>query len=171
MTDEYRKKLRQYYIQCFIMEGSKLILFSVIFSRLQLTKEYLFALFFLILLRTNGGGLHCKRYISCFLLSLSILALNIHLATHFSLHILCSLLCLCSCLSLCITLVPITSKKRPKPSLHVRKRCKLRTGILIFIFSTLYFLLPANLFLSTGFWAILLHTIQLLIAKITERRE
>ena len=171
MTDEYRKKLKTYYFKCFLMEGSKILLFSILFAILHLTKEYLIALFFLIGLRTNGGGLHCKKYSSCFLLSLGILALNIHLANVIYFPTTVSLICLLICLCLCVALVPITSKNRPKASAEVIKRSKFRTGLFITTFSILYYMFPSNIFLSSGFWAIILHTIQLLIAKILERRD
>ena len=49
--EAYKKKLRKYYLTCFLMEGSKIVLFFIIFTLSGFMKDYIAALFFLMLLR------------------------------------------------------------------------------------------------------------------------
>ena len=66
---EYEKKMNEYYLKCFLLEFSKICIFFIFFSLLGLIPEYLIALLSLMLLRSNGGGLHYKHYISCLAVS------------------------------------------------------------------------------------------------------
>ena len=63
---EYQKQLAKYLFQCIFSEGSKILIFSILFFTWGLFPEFLTALILLILLRTNGGGIHCKHFIKLF---------------------------------------------------------------------------------------------------------
>ncbi len=57
----------QYTWKTFASEISKLLLMGLLF-RNDLGK-YIFSVTIMLLLRTSTGGLHCKKYITCFLVS------------------------------------------------------------------------------------------------------
>lgn len=79
---DYEKKMNEYYLKCFLLEFSKICIFFIFFSLLGLIPEYLIALLSLMLLRSNGGGLHYKHYISCLSVSFLFLCGSITLATY-----------------------------------------------------------------------------------------
>lgn len=163
---EYQKKLVKYLIQCILSEGSKIVIFAFIFYGLHLFKEYVTSLFLLILLRTNGGGIHFQHYTSCFAVSFLMLlgsilsAIYIHLA--YPIMTIGTLLCLVTG----YLLVPITSTNRPPASSAAIKRSKLCTSLIIFVSFLLICRFPETLYIKVIFWTILLHIIQLLAAKI-----
>lgn len=170
LTPEYKLRLKNYYKKCIISEGSKLILFSLIFDLLSLFKEYLIALLILLVLRTNGGGLHCKKYRSCFLLSFSMILGNIVLAHYFAptLKVLCIVLLIC--LPVMMVLVPITSAYRPNLSTKIVKKSKIITFIFILFFILCSCTIAPDILRNIGFWTIIMHTGQLILAQIINTR-
>ncbi len=57
----------------FLSEFSKLLIMGIFFRK-QLS-VYLFAIVVMVLLRTATGGIHCRKYVSCFLVTFSYLFL------------------------------------------------------------------------------------------------
>lgn len=160
----YEKKLREYYWKCFISEFSKVLIFLIIFMSLQLTNEYFVALLFLMILRNNGGGLHFNHYISCLVVSFFFLCSSIFLAM--GLHPTRTTLCICTILGGLIGhhLVPITSNNRPPATTTQITKSKRNTTIVIFIIIILILTCPLNTYLYIGFWTVVLHIVQLLVA-------
>lgn len=161
---EYEKELQEYYWKCFISEFSKIIIFLLIFIFLNLTKEYIAALLYLMLLRNNGGGLHCKHYVSCLLVSFTFLFGSILLAMYVTppqIFIYISIL-----LSALIGyhLVPITSTNRPAATFEQVKKSKRTTTVIILLFFILLCICPHNTYIYIGYWTIILHIFQLIIA-------
>jgi len=170
LTPEYKLRLKNYYKKCIISEGSKLIIFSLIFYSLSLFKEYLIALFLLLVLRTNGGGLHCKKYRSCFLLSFFMILGNIVFAHYFAPTLIVFCIILLICLPIMMVLVPITSAYRPKPSTRIVKKSKIITFIFTLFFMLYSCTIAPKIVRNIGFWTIIMHTGQLIFAKITKTR-
>lgn len=163
---ERARKLKEYYWKCFLSEFSKVCIFLIIFIFLDLTTEYIFALLYLMLLRSNGGGLHFKHYTSCLLVSFSFIYSSILLALHTSPTFFCMLLSLLLCALLGYSLVPVTSSNRPKATLAQTKKCKRNTILLILTFILLICFCPHNTYLYIGYWTIILHILQLAISRI-----
>ena len=69
---------------------------------------------------------------------------------------------------------PIASPFRPSPNSVLLKSCRNLGFIIIFtyiLFVSIFQNIEAlELYIQVGFWTILLHTIQLIIAKITRKR-
>lgn len=159
----YENKLREYYWKCFISEFSKVFIFLIIFSLLGLLPEYLIALLSLVPLRNHGGGLHCKHYLSCLLVSFSFLSASIVLATYLvppKPFIFISTL-LCAVIGYC--LVPITSNSRPPATFEQRKKSKRNTAIIILLFFLLLCICAHNTYLYICYWTVILHIFQLII--------
>ena len=71
---DYQIAQLQYVWKTLASEISKLLIMGIIFSdRLGI---YAVAVTIMVLLRTATGGLHCKKYISCFLVSFSYMFLS-----------------------------------------------------------------------------------------------
>lgn len=162
---QYKKEMKQYCLVCLWMEGSKVILFLLIFGILNLVPEYLMALFILMLMRNNGGGIHCKHYISCFAVSLLVLIASIFIPKYINISTNIMIVLLIVCAFLGHTLVPIVSENRPAPTDQLIVRCKRTTFIIILLYCLLVCICPKNLYLDIGSWTIFIHIFQLLIAK------
>ncbi len=170
MSDEYKKQLVKYFFQCILSEASKILLFSIIFIRLHLFKEFLFALVLLIFLRTNGGGLHFKHYCSCFIVSFFVLFGSIVLALKLPFTNLTAGITLLICIILGYLYVPIVSSNRPPASEQLIKKSKRSTTLILSVYFLLICIVPINQYLSTGVWIIIIHICQLLLAKFLKRR-
>ncbi len=165
-NSKYKKKLLKYLYQCILSEGSKIIIFSIISLKLNIFPEFLVALFMLMLLRTNGGGIHCKHYASCFILSFAMLFGCIFLANLISLPILYMRIITLFCIPVGYFSVPITSTNRPAASNSLIRKCKRNTLLILSAFFILICISPNNLYYRIGFWTIIMHIIQLLVALI-----
>lgn len=163
---EREKKLNAYYWKCFLSEFSKMCIFLVIFLLLDLTREYFFALLYLMVLRNNGGGLHCKHYISCLLVSFAFLYSSILLAIHITpaKPFACISVLLCTLLG--YLFVPVTSSNRPPATPVQITKCKRNTTIIMLLFFVLICLCHYTTYLLIGYWTIILHILQLIIAHI-----
>lgn len=162
----YEKKILKYLAQCFLSEGSKILIFSLLFLKLELFPEFLTALLLLMVLRMNGGGIHCKHYLSCFLLSLVVLAGSIFLAGNISVPTVFMQFAALAYVPAGALLVPAVSVHRPKPSKALIQRCKRNTVVILSMYFLLVCFAPINLYLQIGFWVISFHIVQLFAAKI-----
>ncbi len=166
---DYEKQLRKYYFLCFISEFSKIIIFLLVFMAAGLTKEYFAALFALMVLRNNGGGLHFKHYISCLIVSFSFLCGSILLALFVTPPqiIVCAGILFCIPVGYCFA--PITSSNRPAATPEQIKKSKRNTSIILSLFFILCCICPPNTWLYIGFWTVILHIAQLGIAYAARR--
>lgn len=162
----YQKKLQIYMIKALFCEVSKIIIFLLVFMRLNLTKEYFAALIALMLLRNHGGGLHFKHYISCLFVSFLFLYASIQLAYLCQPDRIIMALCTLVCALAGWLLVPITSTSRPPATEQQKKHSKRNTLILILAFCFAICICPLIPYLYIGFWTIILHIFQLVIAHM-----
>ena len=146
-------------------EFSKICIFLIIFIFLDLTTEYIFSLLYLMLLRNNGGGLHCKHYISCLLVSFTFIYVSIFLAIYITVPKPLTYISIVLCMLFGYYLVPITSNNRPAATPLQIKRCKQNTVSIIILFFILICLCPHSTYIYIGYWTIILHILQLLIAQ------
>jgi accessory gene regulator B len=165
---ERERKLNEYYWKCFYSEFSKICIFLIIFILLDLTTEYIFALLYLMVLRNNGGGLHCNSYISCLLVSFTFLYSSIILAIHITptKSVACTSILFCALLV--YFLVPATSNNRPAPTHEQIIKCKRNSIIIILIFFITICTCPFNIYVRIGYWTVILHILQLIIAHIAK---
>lgn len=168
---QYKAAIKQYLLQCLFMEGSKIILFFIIFSSFGVTVQYITALVVLMMVRCNGGGLHCKHYISCFLLSLFVLYSCIYCGMYLPIHKFVAIPILVACSLLGYLSVPIVSSNRPEPDDTLIQKSKKRTVSSILIYCLLICICPYNQYLNIGTWTIIIHILQLLFAKFLQRRD
>ena len=167
---EYKAALKKYWLTCFFMEGSKILLFLIIFSCLNMTKPFLFALLILMLVRCNGGGLHCEHYWSCFFLSFTVLVSCIFCGTFIYMPKYIAIIILLISSIIGYQLVPIVSKNRPEPDKNQITKSKLRTVISILLYCFLICISPYNQYINIGTWTIIIHILQLILAKIIQGR-
>ena len=145
---------------------SKIVLFLVFFSFMGKTSVFLFDMLLLILLRSNQGGLHLKHYMTCLLFSFGTLLGAIYLMP--SLLVLPKPVMLFSLL-LCIMadyfIGPIRSEQCRMEDTSFFKYLQFNAFVVVFVYLVVLYLFPVNYLLTTGFWIIVFHSLQLAMAK------
>lgn len=131
-------------------------------------------LFLLAILRSNHGGIHLKHYWSCFALSFAVLIFSFTMPTIITLQKPAMLAVLLLCMLINYLVGPLRSKQCHIKDTSIFKRNQIRTFAIVFVYLIFLFLLPVSYTLATGFWIIIAHSAQLIIAKcmqyFTERR-
>ncbi len=174
MSDEMNLSLvEQKYIifkfKCIIYDISKFIILSLFFYLFGMFKEFLFASMISAPLRIYSGGLHFRNYLSCFLFSFGYFLLLICCLSTIQLpfYLTTLLIILCSIINFCLS--PIQSASRPPLPVAELQRAKQKT-VLISLYCMLIILLFYETPLaSVGYWTILLHSMQLIIAKLMKK--
>lgn len=152
-----------------LSEISKLILMGLLFYRHL--SAFFFALFIMLFLRSSTGGLHFYTYISCLLTSILYLWLAIIALPKLYLSSYIKNLLLLAAILICYFVGPVVSKYRPLPSPQHFRRCRNISCCFMFLFSLLLYIMPDNPYMITGFWIIILHSLQLFAAKIRMKGE
>lgn len=171
---DYEMAIIKYSITAMLSEISKLIILGIVFTIIGKFDLFLASSALLVLLRINGGGYHCKHYITCLLLTgcvsggAVIFLPQIYIPYNFII-----LIALTICLFITYYIGPIPSPFRPTPEGQLIKQCNNKSFLIIFCFIILVSIFKANSmirpYLIVGFWTIILHTLQLIFAKILKK--
>lgn len=145
-------------------EFSKLIIMGIIFR--NILGIYIFAVAVMLLLRFSTGGLHCNSYISCFLVSLTYMFLSLIVLPVIPINKLLQMVLLFACILTNYYIGPVTSKFRRPLSEKVIHRSRGQAFVIIFFYLALAYITPENPYITAGFWVIILHTTQLVAAKL-----
>lgn len=150
-------------------ESSKLLLMGIIFRK-ELGM-YLFAVTIMMLLRTSTGGLHCKKYISCFLVSFTYMFLSLMVLPNIPINKVFQLILLFLCMFCNYYIGPVTSTVHAALKESLVKRVRIQAFLVIFFYLTLTYIVPENPYMVVGMWVIILHTLQLVTARIIKKGE
>lgn len=150
-------------------ETSKILIMGIMFYKHL--PIYFFALFIMIILRCNTGGMHFYTYIGCLITSTLFLLLGIMVLPNISVPLNVKLLLLLLCTITCYQIGPIPSKYRPAYSKQFIHKRKLSVSFFICIYTLILYIIPESPYLIVGFWIIILHTLQLIIAKYTRKED
>lgn len=148
-------------------ELSKIIIMSIFF------RNHLSILFFLLfvmcLLRTFSGGLHFYTYYRCLVASTLYIGIIIFVFSKIELPLYVQLLLLITCIIVCYVIGPVLSKYRtnfPKKQLYFSRNI---TCLIIFLYTIILYIIPENPYFIAGTWMIILHSLQLIVAKIIKK--
>lgn len=145
-------------------EVSKLLIMGFLF-REQLGL-YIFAMAVMLLLRTSTGGIHCRKYISCLLVSITYVFLSLYVMPMIPINKLMQMILLFVCILCNYYIGPVTAAvRRSLPEKTVR-RVRIQAFVIIFFYLTLTYIMSESPYITVGFWIIILHTLQLIVAKI-----
>lgn len=164
---DYQIAQLAYLAKTFISEFSKLLIMGFFF-REQLG-IYLFAVVVLILLRTATGGIHCRKYISCFLVSFIYMFLALIVLPDIPINKVFQLVLLFICMLCNYYIGPVTSPVHEALEDSLVKRVKIQAFLVIFFYLTLTYIIPESTCVSAGFWIIILHTLQLIAARLIKK--
>lgn len=150
-------------------EISKILIMGIIFHK-QLPL-YIFALSIMLFLRTSTGGLHFYTYAGCLVTSIIYIWLAIDVLPQITVVKYVQISALLICILLCNRIGPVTSKYRPSSCQNHFTKCKKFITLFIFIYTLILYIIPENEYLYVGFWVIILHSLQLFVAKIRKKGE
>ena len=154
----------KYLVLSFLSEASKLLILSFLFHRK--IGIFIFSVLVLFFLRSTTGGMHCKRYWSCFLVSFGYLLLCIEVLPMIALPKSVMMIILLICSGVTYYIGPVISKERPQPTSQKRHRLKMQTFVVIFCYMIVLYILPESSYIISGFWIVVLHAIQLSFAEL-----
>ena len=169
---DYEISLIRYALTALFYDFSKLIVFGIFYYYTDRFIPYLFALLPLVLLRNQNGGIHFKKYWTCFLFTFGYLELCIGIlpwfipVSQFAMHV---ILLLCAVVNWLIGPNPLT--RNTDIDAAFIKKSKLCTLLVIIGFETLLVFYPANEYLVVSFWTVISHTFQIVIAKLLKGRD
>lgn len=146
-------------------EVSKILIMGLLFhGQLPL---YIFALFVMFFLRSFMGGLHFYTYLQCLLGSALYLGLSIYVLPNISIQLYLQIILLLLSILICNRIGPLTSKYRPESCKRHFTKYKRLVITFILLYTLILYIMPRNNpYLCVGFWVIMLHSLQLIIAKI-----
>ena len=150
-----------------VSEFSKLLIMGILFRK-ELGM-YLFAVSVMLLLRTATGGIHCKKYISCLLVSFSYIFLSLMVLPNIPINKVFQLILLFICMLCNYYIGPVTSSVHAPLSEGLVKRVRLQAFLVIFFYLTFTFIVPENPYTIAGTWVIILHTLQLAAARVLKK--
>lgn len=157
----------RYLVLSFLSETSKLLMLGLLFHKK--IGIFLFSVLVLFLLRTSTGGMHCKRYWSCFAMSFSYLFLCINVLPMIELPKSAMLVVLLICCVVTYYIGPVVSVNRPQPTSEQCQKRKIQVFMVIFFYMIFMYILPENSYVISGFWIVVLHAVQLSFAELKAR--
>ncbi len=171
---DYQIKLLRFSFTGILYDVSKTLIFAVYFTAVGKLPEFLFAMVPLIILRTKSGGIHFKKYWTCFLFSFLYLGLVIHVLPNVALHPLAVYPVLLVCAVTDYLVGPNTLKAKVTAQDAILRdaqenrirRAKIECFQVVLIVAVLMFLFPENRYLIVSFWTVAVHAVQLVITKI-----
>ncbi|MBE5954201.1 MAG: hypothetical protein E7257_08615 [Lachnospiraceae bacterium] len=158
------KAILLFYLKGTLSDLSKALIFFFIFYSLGFHKEFFYGLFFFVAFRVNSGGIHCKTYLFCFLLSLLLLSSGIILGSLIYLPKAYSILISMVCGFITCNLSPVQAATRPKASRDFIIRARIKEAMVIGIFILVLLTTETNQPINIGFWLLIIHTLQLYVA-------
>lgn len=148
-------------------ELSKMVIMGIIFH--NHLKLYFFLLIIMCFLRTFSGGVHFSTYNKCLLGSTIYMGVIIFILAKITLSLHIRLILLTFCLIACYVIGPVLSQYRthfPERQLYF---CRNVTCFTIFLYTLIMYIIPENPYFMAGFWMIILHSLQLYVAKIRKK--
>lgn len=165
----YQMAQLTYLWKTFTSELSKILIMAVLFRNHLVS--YLFALSVMLFLRSTTGGLHFYTYKSCLGTSILYLYLALYVLAPIQMSCFGGLLLLTASFLICYIIGPITSKYRPKLTPAKFAHSRNLTCCIIFLYAIIWYIIPENHLLMVGFWIIILHSLQLIAAKILRKED
>ena len=146
---------------------SKLLIMGFLFRK-QLD-VYCVSILALGLIRTSIGGLHCKTYLRCLLSTTTYMIVCLVLLPPIAvaLPVKAGLLLICAAVNYMVG--PVTSDVHLPLKPAQIKKGRIRATVLILIFMVILCIIPENTYMVPVFWIMIVHTLQLVAAKIRKK--
>lgn len=156
-------------VKCILYDVSKLILFVAFFAVIHKLSSFIFAFLIFYPIRQISGGLHYKHYFSCLVFSFVYMVLVVTVLAPLTLN----LAAVVPILAVCAAVVYAIGSIRPpsRPALNQQEFAEQRRKALNIVCyeSVLIVLFFDSRLASAGYWTIILHTLQLVMAFIIKK--
>lgn len=164
---DYQMKLIKFMLTAIFYDVSKFIIFMIYFYATGKFIEFFFAAIPMILLRMRTGGIHCKKYWTCFLVSFVYFYSVINILPAFiNVHPLAIYPVLLVCAVVDYAIGPTSLKERAPVEKSVIHKAKIHSFQVVFLVAVLIFIFQDTSYLIVSFWTVVLHTVQLSITKL-----
>lgn len=150
-------------------EVSKTLIMALLFH--NHLPEYFFALFIMLFLRCSTGGIHFYTYWGCLLMSICYMAFSIVLLPMLRLPLPIQVIMLVLSMITCYCIGPVVSKYRKEATPERKLHFRLIASGFILVYTILLMFFPKVELLYVGFWVIITHSLQLIVAKIRKKGE
>lgn len=164
-------RMLKYYYMCLLHEVSKFLIMLFIFSRFHAGTQYVVAALALCALRHNMGGIHFRQYWSCFGFSLVFLAVVITIARFCPVNLVVQIITTCLCILITFLTGPVQSSTRPALDKKHFIRYRNNACIVMAVLMVLFICMKSFTYRDLIYWVIVFQTLQLVAAKIYERRK
>lgn len=164
---EYQIAQLKFLFYTLFSEISKFTIMLILFHRQFLL--YLFTILLLCLIRISAGGFHCNTYVACLAFSISYVFLSMDILPMIEIAKIYRILMLAISIWINFILAPLSSSKHtPLKAAAIYKYKRLSTSLLC-VYLFLMLIIPENPYIISGFWVIILHTVQLLVAAVQKK--
>lgn len=164
---DYQMAQLRYFWKSMLNEVSKIALMAVFFHKeLPL---FFFTVVIMLFLRTASSGIHFEHYLSCFAFSFAYLFVLLRICSTITPSKIIQLLCLLVCVGLIYLIGPVPAKVHRKLDEAFIRKMRLRAVIIAALYACVCLLAPASAYTTVTFWIVVLHALQLIIAKLIQK--
>lgn len=163
------QKLLIFRIKCFLYDISKLILFLAFFAIIHQLSSFIFAFLIFYPIRQISGGLHFKHYFSCLVFSFVYMILVVAALSPLTLELAVVVPILAVCATVIYAIGPIRPPSRPALSKQEFAEQRRKAFSIVCYEAVLIVLFFDSALASAGYWTIILHTLQLVMAFIIKK--
>ena len=161
---DYQIAQLEFFFKTVFSEISQILIMSFLFRK-ELD-VYFVALLSLCLLRTSTGGLHCKTYPGCLFASTVYMLLTIKLLPTVPVLLTIKIAAMLLCIPVNYLIGPVTSDVHMPLSEKVIQKGRFKSALFIAVYIVIIIGIPNSRYSATLFWITIIHTLQLIAAKI-----
>lgn len=164
---DYQIAQLNYLFKTVLSEVSKMLIMGFLF-RSQLD-VYCISVLALCLMRTSTGGLHFKTYLRCLLSTTAYMAVCLILLppVAISVPVKAGFLLICAVTNYIIG--PVTSDVHVPLTPELIRKSRIKSAVFILLFLIIMCIIPESSYIISVFWIMIVHTLQLIAAKIRKK--
>lgn len=163
------QKLLIFRAKCILYDISKLILFVAFFAVIHKLSCFVFAFLIFYPIRQISGGLHFKHYFSCLVFSFVYMYLVVVVLSPLTLELAVVVPILAVCAAVIYAIGPMRPPSRPALSKQEFAEHRKKAFRIVCYEAVLVVLFSDHRLASAGYWTIILHTLQLIMALIIKK--
>ena len=160
------QKFMTFRLKCMLYDISKVILFVAFFAAIHRLDSFVYAFLIFFPIRQVSGGLHFKHYVSCLMFSFVYMYAAVILLAPMKLALAVVIPILAVCAAVVYMIGPILAPTRPALTKQEFAERQIKTFKIVCYEIVLTILFFNSDLASAGYWTIILHTLQLMIAWI-----
>lgn len=165
--NNYQLAQLRYVFKTLFSEISKFLIMLILFH--EKFPLFLCTVTLLCLMRITSGGFHCNTYIGCLIFSVTYMILCINILPRLYFEKIVRLVFTVICIFINYFFAPVSSEKHVPLNNSARYKYKLLSTAILTFYLIIMLIVPDNQFFITGFWVIILHIVQLLLAVIHKK--